>query len=91
MHIRNSILAGDLLSLLENVSGSVRIIDIEIILQATKSDINLAITRLLSEDLIEIIKEDERIAIALTNRTKPLNNQNSGKKTAEQLVSVKTA
>ena len=91
MHIRNSILAGELLAFLENVSGSVRIVDIEIVMQTTKKDIDFAIVRLLSEGLIELIKEDERVAIALTNKAKIGKNKYSDNSMARPFVSVRTA
>ena len=66
MLIQYSILAGEILAILENVKGSVRVIDIEAILQTTKNDVYLAIAKLLSEGLIVLIKDDERSAITLT-------------------------
>lgn len=67
MLIQNSILAGEILSVLENKTCSVRIVDIETILQTSKNDTHLAIAILLAEGLIDLIKEEDRIAIGLTN------------------------
>jgi len=66
MIIQNSILAGEILSMLEGATCSVRIIDVKTILKTTNKRIHLAIARLLSEGLIDLINEDERSAIALT-------------------------
>jgi len=82
MRIRNSILAGELLLMLENVSGSVRIVDIEIFMQITKREADLAVVRLISEGLIELIKEEDRGAVVLTKNSEKRRNQYLNNSTA---------
>lgn len=74
MRIQNSILAGEILSVLEHATCSIRIIDIETILQTSENETHLAIARLLSEGLIDLIKEDERVAIGLTHSVQMTEN-----------------
>jgi len=66
MQINNSILAGEILLTLEKCTCSIRIIDLETMFQAKKVDAYLAIARLLSEGLINLIENGERGAIVLT-------------------------
>ena len=93
MIIQSSILAGEIILILENASTSVRINDFEKLLQASKEDITFAIMRLLSEGLIELIKEDEQASIILTKSTrmhknKYLKNKYVKNNVAELLVSA---
>ena len=70
MLTQNSILAGEILSVLEKATCSIRIMDIETIFQTSKRDMYLAIARLLSEGLVELIKEGERSAIVLKHNAR---------------------
>ena len=88
MVILSSILAGEIILILEDVSSSVRIIDFERILQASKRDINFAVARLLSEGLIKLIKEDERIAIILIQENAIYKNNYLENNMSEHLVAV---
>lgn len=88
MVIQSSNLAGEIIIILENASCSVRINDFETILQASKQDISFAIARLLSEGLIELIKEDERKSVILIKSAEMLKYNYSEKNIAVFLDSA---
>lgn len=88
MIIQSSILAGEIILILEKASTSVRINDFEKLLQASKEDITFAIIRLLSEGLIELMQEDERVAIILTKSAQVHKNKYFKNNVADFLVSA---
>lgn len=88
MDIRSSILAGEILLLLENATCSIRIVEFEIILETTRNEAYLAIAKLLSEELIVLIKEEERGAIALNKNAETYTRNYSENNIAEFLASV---